>query len=339
MENPYQSQALDSRRMFYGRSSELVRIHSRISAERPQSVSVVGPTGSGKSSLVSYLCDPVTQAEYLDDPTQYVTVVLRLRQQTPATPEAFFQSLAETLAAAGYEGMPASYDGFHDVVRQLAGDGRKLMIFLDDFGEVTCNPGFGLEFFSFMRSVANANDVGYLTTSSAPLQSLCHTQDIEESPFFNIFTTVNLGPLSSKEARQLVEEPAAQAGAPFGDELDWILELAGGQPFLLQATARAAFEARTGGQVSQDALADLAFDATQKFLEEFWADLSEPQRQVLAAVQADKSIEPRQRYAAEELVQRGVLQSNGELGFGAALFCRYVAEANRGKGFFRRLFG
>ena len=73
MPNPYSYEgAIQGAEGFRNRASEITRITSRIAAERPQSVSVVGSGRSGKSSLVNYLLDPSVQAEYLDDPSQYL---------------------------------------------------------------------------------------------------------------------------------------------------------------------------------------------------------------------------------------------------------------------------
>jgi len=53
-----------------------------------------------------------------------------------------------------------------------------------------------------MRSMANTYNVAYVTTSSETLQKLCVLKDVEESPFFNIFTNIALKPLSAAEVRQ-----------------------------------------------------------------------------------------------------------------------------------------
>jgi len=61
MTNPYvYAQPIQGRDGFYGRASELTRISSRIAAETPQSVCVVGEPKSGKTSLINFLCDPAS---------------------------------------------------------------------------------------------------------------------------------------------------------------------------------------------------------------------------------------------------------------------------------------
>ena len=323
---------------FHNRASELTRISSRIAADRPQSVSIVGGPRMGKTSMVNQLCDPAAQTQFLDDPAQYVCLRLALRDQPADNPERFFVRLSAALEAGGLDGVEPNYHGFNERVRQLMQQGRKLVLFFDDFGLVTQNRGFPVEFFSFMRSVANNNDVGYVTTSSAPLQKLCHTQAVEESPFFNIFTTVNLEAFKEEAARMLVEGPAQEAGAPFDEEAEWILELAGGSPYLLQLTASVAFEARAAGGLAKEALSECAFRESRGFLEALWGDLSGQERDVLRASCAGKAVDRRQEYAAESLERRGLLRRESDrFGFRLGLLERYVRE-NRNGGLWRRLF-
>jgi AAA+ ATPase superfamily predicted ATPase len=342
MENPYNFECpLQGKAGFYGRTSELTRIASRIAAERPQSVSVVGPPQTGKSSLVNYLFDPEAQADYLDDPSRYILLRLRLRFETPTTPTAFFERVRQALEFTDIEAMSPDYDGFSEVVRKMMSEGRRMIVILDDFGEVTRNAGFTLDFFSFLRSIANSHDVAYLTTSSRPLNTLCHT-NIEESPFFNIFTTVSLEPFSEAEARSLVTDPAVSAGAPFTDEVEPILELAGRQPYLLQATSSLAFEARAAGKrLDVEELAVRAYQISRSYLERVWEELSEAQRLVLASVSDRKTVERRHQYAVESLRRLGLLRMDGEdPEFAAGLMRRHANQGGGAKkGLLRRLFG
>ena len=340
MANPYiYKEPLQGKDGFFNRRSELMRIASRVAADRPQSVSVVGEMKVGKTSLLHYLCDPQIMSDYLDDPASYICLFLALSQNTPDHPEAFFARMGAALEEQGELSMAASYDGFSDLVKQLMQNNRKLVLFCDDFGLVTQSSGYPLDFFSFMRSIANSNDVGYVTTSGIDLQRLSHSQDIEESPFFNIFTTVNLDPFKTKEARAMIEEPAQTAGVEFGDKTDWILELGGASPYLLQLTASLAFDAAQNGAVERQTLEQNAFREAEPYLKIFWEEIyTEAQQEVLRTVAAGKKVERRHEFAAELLEQRGHLSRNNDTyAFNAALVERFVKEHGSG-GFFKRLF-
>jgi len=341
MSNPYTyKEPVKGKQGFFNRTSEFTRIASRIAADRPQSVSVVGGARSGKTSIINMLCDPESQSEYLDNPNQYLILHLALRERPPANPEIFFAQLAEAVAASGRESMEPNYEGFNNlVVKRLMPGDIKLVIFLDDFALVTQNSEFPLDFFSFMRSVANSNDVGYVTTSHAPLQELCYNKGIEESPFFNIFTTVNLEPFKAEEARRLVEEPAQNAGQALGEGVEWSLELGGQFPYLLQVAAGHAFAA-AGNGLDKDGLSSLAYKEVKPFLQELWENhWSEAEQEVLRTLCEGKDVERRHEYAAENLVKQSyLLRENNNYSIAAGLLERYVKEGGS-RSFWKKLFG
>ncbi len=297
---------------FFNRSSEITRITSRIAADRPQSVSIVGGPYMGKTSIINYLCHPDIQSQYLDKPDEYILLQIDLKKSAPTTPESFFSTVSATLKECTGDAMEATFDGFNNQVKKLMQTRHKIVLFMDDFGLVTQHNGFPLEFFSFMRSVANSNDVGYVTTSPVQLQKLCHTQDIGESPFFNIFTTVTLEPFKTKAARRLVEDPAQRTGRPLSDFTDWILELGGSSPYLLQLTAHFVYAAGANG-IDRKTLEERVNKEARPFLEEMWnTHCSDTEREVLRQVYSDNPIERRYQFAAEALERRGYLQRRGE---------------------------
>lgn len=336
MTNPYVYQEpLQGRQGFYNRVSELVRASSRITADRPQSVAIVGGPRTGKTSLLRRLCDPSDLAE----PARYVLLYLGLKAASPRHPDAFFAQVDLNLRQAGHAGMAPGYDGFNQLVKQLMQEGRKLVLFCDDFDLVTRNPRFSVDFFSFLRSVANSHDVGYVTTSRAPLPQLSHLE-LEESPFFNIFTTVTLEPFAAEAARQLVEEPACQVGAPFAGEVEWILRLGGASPYLLQLSAGLAFAARAQGLLTEEELGAQAFRQARRHLSLLWeVHFSSGQQEVLQALTAGQAVDRRHEHAAEALERQGYLRRQGTgYVFSSALLERHVRELGQG-GWWRRLLG
>ncbi len=125
-------------------------------------------------------------------------------------------------------------DGVRDMVQRLDENGYRLGILLDEFEAVTTNANFNLEFFSFLRYLANHYNVAYVTSSAHDLQSLCHTKEISDSPFFNIFSALRLSAFSSQEAKQLISVPSARVEKPLADYADEILQISGLFPFFIQ---------------------------------------------------------------------------------------------------------
>jgi len=340
MKTPYQyTTPISSPDQFFNRSSEITRITSRIAAERPQSVSIVGGPRMGKTSIVNYLCHPDVQAQYLDDPTKNLLLHLDLNKLKPETPEQFFQCIAQALSKLSGETMDCTFDGFNAQVKKFMQDRLKLVLFMDDFGLVTQQSGFPLEFFSFMRSVANSNDVGYVTTSPVQLQKLCHTPDIGESPFFNIFTTVTLEPFKEQAARKLVQQPAEQAGHPLAERVDWVLELGGSSPYLLQLAADLAYPS-AARDTNLRTLENRAAHESQAFLEEIWQNhCSETEREVLRQVFSGDPVERQHQFAAEALERRGYLKRRDEAyTFDSQLVNRFV-ESQCNTSIWKRILG
>ncbi|MBC8465813.1 hypothetical protein H8D57_02200 [bacterium] len=71
---------------------------------------------------------------------------------------------------------------------------------------------------------------------------MCHSREICDSPFFNIFTVLHLGPFSHEETNELVDLPSANCNVPLTEYADHIREMAGCLPFNLQIACSVYFE-------------------------------------------------------------------------------------------------
>ncbi|RPJ05452.1 MAG: hypothetical protein EHM28_12095 [Spirochaetaceae bacterium] len=119
-------------------------------------------------------------------------------------------------------------------VEEMHSSGKKLVFLFDDFHKITSNKKFPLEFFSFLRSLANNYNLAYVTSSFLELQKLCVAKDIEESPFFNIFTNISLGLLARLEAVSLLSRLSGWDEKKSGDVVDWC----GPSPYLVKLVAK-----------------------------------------------------------------------------------------------------
>src|SRR5262245_41560992 len=246
--NPYLNRVMiKTREDFFGRTQEVKRIYARLNATPPGSISIVGDRKIGKSSLLNHIYMHHNRLAHLEQPQRMVMVFLDFQQEKSMSMQSFVRTL---LGIANYElrgrlnvsDAALSLDGIKDMVQRLDGAGYRLAILLDEFEGITTNPNFSLEFFSFLRYLANHYNVAYITSSARDLQVLCHTKEIADSPFFNIFSTMRLGTFQRAEAEELVRVPSERVGKPLGPHFESILEIAGLFPFFLQMACSHAVE-------------------------------------------------------------------------------------------------
>lgn len=247
--NPYLNRSMiRSVDEFIGRHREIRRILSRIGAGTPQSVSIVGERRMGKSSLLWHLAQPQVHAETVQQADTCLFILLDFQGQQHLDQDACCALLARrTRDAAGSRLPPADNvdSGLDELLATAqAADvaGLRLVFLLDEFETVTRNAAIDASFYGALRSLANAHAVAFVTASRRPLQSLCHSQEISESPFFNIFTEVVLGPMPDDEVAELIAGPSAAAGIPLAAYAELIRDLGGNLPFFVQMAASAVIE-------------------------------------------------------------------------------------------------
>src|SRR5689334_3997519 len=167
--NPYLNRvAIQDPAQFFGRRREISKIFSRIGASRPQSISVVGDRRIGKSSLLNQIYQPDVRASFLDDPSKYVFLFVDLQQRRHISTDDLFRDLfaqlAEAAGEASVEGIEPSFDGMRKVLGRLRQAGSRLIVLFDEFDAITANKQFDLDFYSFLRALANNYDVAYVTS-------------------------------------------------------------------------------------------------------------------------------------------------------------------------------
>jgi hypothetical protein len=224
---------VDHPREFFGQKNIVRRIFSRIGAPRPQSVAVIAGRKVGKTSLLRYLAHDEIIAAYLPDPSKYLFIHLEIKDDPAMDAPRFLEILGTLLSVDGLNSETA-YNKIQRRVEGLHGAGKKIVLFFDDFHNITRNTNFPLEFFSFLRSLANNFNLAYVTSSYLELQKLCVAKDIEESPFFNIFTNVALGILANEDACSLLAGLSGWDAAAVKDVVAW----AGPLPYIIKLIAR-----------------------------------------------------------------------------------------------------
>lgn len=311
-QNPYLNRvAIQDPTQFFGRTREVSKIFSRIGASRPQSISVVGERRIGKSSLLNFINHHEVRSRYLDRPDAYVFAFIDLQQKRRLTLTEFFTELfslvAKEIGDDPLLSLQPSFDALRTVLERFRRDKRKLVVLFDEFDAITTNRAFDLEFYSFLRSIANNYDVAYVTSSARDLQDLCHTQLIADSPFFNIFTNVFLRAFTRTEALQLITEPSAEAGVPLAGYSRRIMEIAGYFPYFLQIGCAAYFDHlnENGGKLDREEVEATFLDEAKGQFRFIWDHMSDSFRRSLRESIENGRVEKEHEHIYEDLKRAG----------------------------------
>jgi serine/threonine protein kinase len=351
--NPYLNRVMIKHRQdFFGRGLELKRISARLNASPPGSISIVGDRRIGKSSLLNYFYNRQNRAQLLEEPERTVMIFLDLQGEKGMTVESFVRVLIEI---ANYElrgridvsDCSLDLDGIKAMVQRLHGAGYRIAILLDEFEGVTTNPNFSLEFFSFLRFLANHYDIAYITSSARDLQVLCHTKEISDSPFFNIFSTMRLSVFQPHEAAELVRTPSARVGRPLEPYTTPILEMSGLFPFFIQMACAHTLEwidehPEAAAPDFAEIRARFATEATLHY-RYIWDGFDPHERSTVLRVASGKNLPDALKHVLGELETRRYVEANqGKPRLFAAPFADFVRNVGGREakpGLLSRLFG
>ena len=319
---------------FYGRRKEVARIFSRIGTSPPQCTSVVGDRRIGKSSLLHHISQRSVRERCLEDASRYAFVFMDFQERRSIELPDFFRSLFGLLREEmeGGDSIEASpdYGGFRSVLSHLNREGIRLVLVLDEFESITRNSNFGADFFAFLRSMANTQEIAYVTSSARNLQELCHTQEIADSPFFNIFSNLHLGPFVRRDAVELIEKPSAQAGIPLGEYADTILQMAGYFPFFLQIACSAFFDhvsEREGKSADLDEVKEAYLEEAGMHFQYIWEQCDPDQRSLCWDVVEGRGIPLERERVLRALMRSGyIVEEEGGYRIFSSVFEEWMRE-------------
>jgi class 3 adenylate cyclase len=323
--------------LFYGRQAVIRRILSRISATRPQSISIVGERRIGKSSLLNFLNFPSTRLRMLENPESVLFCFIDFQQYRVLDGREIIALILSRLEQE-YAGsltfkVSPDHEGMRSLCEQLAGAGCRLIFCFDEFETVTKNERVGPEFYSCFRSLANNYPVAFITASGRNLKDMCVSHQIADSPFFNIFAHQHLGLFSEKEARALIAGPSEAHGLPLEAVGDGILALGGCYPFFLQIACASWFEflesegenaeSFRGRRTPPEVLSAFREEAEPHF--EYVLETLKPEESAALAATAGRGAGPGSAPHQEALARKGYLMEDeaGGYAFFSAEFERF----------------
>jgi hypothetical protein len=274
---------------FLNPEPELRTIFNRL--RNGESTAVVGEPHIGKTSLLLQLAGEATQRAYLGDDAHCLVVSsLDLHPISSGyTPVAFWEEALEPLrehpgqrttsrnlkaaAQADYARRP-----LERLFNNLGGQGRRLVLLLDEFERLLSHPNFqDPAFFALLRSLATRTGGLALVTASRLAvaevnergRGLLHTG----SPFFNNVIEVRLRPFDQETVDSLLNQ-AGDALSP--DDRRFVCRVVGCHPFLLQAMAATLVEST--GDDRQAEAAERFYGRVSFHFDDLWYSLDDRTR-------------------------------------------------------------
>jgi serine/threonine-protein kinase len=318
--NPYLNRAMiKNPDDFFGRAREVNRIFSRLDAEFPQSISVVGERRIGKSSLLNFVYQRRNRRQFMQNYHNAIFVFMDFQRGSDMDVTRFIDVLFgmfeyERHYARALSSEEKTLDTLRDVIEELSSQGKRIIVLMDEFDSITTNPNFEMQFFSFLRFLANNYKVAYVTSSVNDLQQMCHDKEIADSPFFNIFSNLPLRAYSRQDAVELITVPSQNEGIPLADHAEKILELSGLLPLFVQIACSNVFEHLLEvdeGAPDWSEITRSFVDEATPYFKSAWDSFDENQRATMLQVAQGKSVDRKFHHVSEELLRLGYLVDGG----------------------------
>ncbi len=249
------------------RQRALRRIFRRLLTK--QSTAIVGQPHIGKTSLINYMLDETQRRDLVGDacdPFIFSCLDAQVLMGSGVTQADFWRQALEPLALflehaesettadvrRQYELVVENHYGNFLLERFFHLLGRSDLCFvliIDEFDVLLSHQVLNsAEFFGGLRALASRTGGLVLITASrrtmAAMNKLTQALNPYGSPFFNIFTEINLGPLPQRDAQALFR----QAGGDLFDlDYAFVQSVSGRHPYLLQVAADAILEAHEEG--------------------------------------------------------------------------------------------
>lgn len=249
---------------FYGRENEIISILQVITAPEPNGHAIYGIRTIGKTTLLKFLKDPegaaqryvsFVRAEYQPGGgRRLLFVYLNFHNFKPGDSVfvAMFEQLIDDMKDADLDDLMTMPTIDQDMTTQDIVDAMRTM--LNDLEEMHIRVVFLLDDFDAPVMVIDANDDGLLRTLNDHAALIIVTEDpiselrpdiVASSPLLGILRPEAISLIPEGVAHHLINDPIPDTDSQFSDgEIDFLVEIAGRQPFLLTAAAELYYDMR-----------------------------------------------------------------------------------------------
>ncbi len=294
---------------FAGREREARMILSQVL--QGGHVWVCGERGIGKTSLLRYLASPTAWHKYDADLSRAFVVAVNCQMLTPFTPARFWEDVLEELREQAEKqsedqpeetkeilnligGLPlpdlAPPRAWRKLWKTLREQSRRLILLIDEFDVVfQTRAGYADEdvkaFLQELRSQATSREFASVVAARRnPTEISSRLQNTHASEFFNHYLSLLLKPLDRNDVSELVRQ-APETFRLKGGESEWLWEVAGGHPYVLQIALSLLFQNHVAGlEFAPGPLTKELIDLTNSFFATLWSELSEEEKALLTLI-------------------------------------------------------
>jgi len=223
-----------------GREKIVSFAYERLGTDDIQSFAIIGFHKEGKTSLVNYIRQPKVMEKYLgENADAYKFVYMNLRYENIKDVAGFFNALyGEVKKVWSIEGLNDGSD-LERITDYLNKNKQKLVVVLDSFDQVVLNQNFPVKFYGSLRSWFSTNrNVGCILTSPLRLLNLKASFEVLDSPFFNIFDSYSVFPLTRAESAELIRSRLPKSMADKEDDIDRLIDEFGCSPYPLHVVGK-----------------------------------------------------------------------------------------------------
>lgn len=253
----------------------------------PGSALVVGGPGFGKSSFVMQLARRENREGLLGPLAKQLSFCpLRVPRAESLDERSFLGMMRQALDGTVVEEVDQSCTEAElerALQDRIQGTGRAQVFLVDDFHIISQSPEFSVPFFSFLRYLGYSLRAGYVLTSQLDISQMAVRQEVQASPFWNIFSKIRLGPLQADDARKALLGTLDGVKGVRDEHAQVLAPITGGLPFLVGALAEALkdatqkeCEAWGARRIFEDTLKRAA-----PVLDEIWGDISPSGKEAL----------------------------------------------------------
>ena len=259
-QNPFTPYSPVSPAYFVGREREIQGVLDHLASAARGSSAISGERRIGRTSLLHYLTERLSEVSLQE---QFLSLYVDCQSIPRFTPTRFWQrvlkllenkiaddSLGKAIAKLlGQEEINCT--DFEIVSDRIYEDGQTLVLLLDEFEWVVQTDPASIQmthdFLSGLRALINRVPKGLALVIGAaqPLDKLCEGIEFRGSPFSNAFLLFRLRPFAEAEVDQFFTRMLKGTGLEFTeDERNYVKQVAGGHPLLLQTASSLLFESR-----------------------------------------------------------------------------------------------